>query len=237
MKPAILITAFLFFVYYVSAQTCTTLGQNPSTAFPVCGTTTFSQSIVPYCGGNAIIGKCGNDGLSDTNPFWYKFTCFAPGTLGFTITPDDLADDYDWQLFDITGRDPNDIYTDASLFVTCNWSGNPGVTGASSAGSSLVNCAGVSYPTFSSMASLQLNHEYLLLVSHFTKFTPSQKGYTLSFGGGTASITDPKLPALQSISSSCDGSQLASRRANFPDGPDALVLGPLPGPQPQKAGQ
>jgi gliding motility-associated-like protein len=211
LKPAILITAFLFFVYYVSAQTCTTLGQNPSTAFPVCGTTTFSQSIVPYCGGKAIIGKCGNDGLSDTNPFWYKFTCFAPGTLGFTITPDDLADDYDWQLFDITGRDPNDIYTDASLFVTCNWSGNPGVTGASSAGSSLVNCAGVSYPTFSSMASLQLNHEYLLLVSHFTKFTPSQKGYTLSFGGGTASITDPKLPALQSISSSCDGTQLFIR--------------------------
>ncbi len=211
MKPAILITAFLLFVLHGSAQTCTTLGQNPSTAFPVCGTNTFSQSVVPYCGGKNIIGACGADGLSDTNPFWYKFTCFEPGTLGFVITPDDLADDYDWQLFDITGRNPNDIYTDASLFVTCNWSGNTGVTGASAAGTKLVNCGGVSYPTFSSMSTLKLNHEYLLLVSHFTKFTPSQKGYTLSFGGGTASITDPKLPALESAGSTCDSRKIIIR--------------------------
>jgi gliding motility-associated-like protein len=208
LKRAFFLTTFLLFVLYGSAQTCTTLGQNPSTAFPVCGTNTFSQSIVPYCGGRNIIGACGSDGLSDTNPFWYKFTCFTAGTLGFVITPDDLADDYDWQLFDITGRNPNDIYTDATLFVTCNWSGNPGITGASSQGSSLVNCGGISYPTFSSMATLKLNHEYLLLVSHFTKFTPSQKGYSLSFGGGTANITDPKLPALQSATSTCDASKI-----------------------------
>ena len=211
MKSTILITAFLFCIFFADAQTCTTLGQNPSTAFPVCGTNTFSQSTVPYCGGKTIIGACGGDGLSDTNPFWYKFTCFSPGTLGFVITPDDLADDYDWQVFDITGRNPNDIYTDASLFVSCNWSGNTGITGSSSRGNNLVNCAGPSYPTFSAMPTLKLNHEYLLLVSHFTKFTPSQKGYSLSFGGGTASITDPKLPALQSVNSSCDRSQLIIR--------------------------
>ncbi|MGZ8551733.1 MAG: gliding motility-associated C-terminal domain-containing protein, partial [Chitinophagaceae bacterium] len=99
-------------------QVCTTLGQNPSTAFPVCGTNTFHQSTVPVCGGASIPGPCnGVDGvtLSDLNPYWYRFTCFATGTLGFTITPANLADDYDWQLFDITGHNPNDVFTNASL--------------------------------------------------------------------------------------------------------------------------
>ena len=202
----------LFFVLVaylqVNSQTCTTLGQNPSTAFPVCGTATFSQSTVPYCGGRAIPGPCSTDPLTDLNPFWYKFTCFSSGTLGFVITPNDLNDDYDWQIFDITGHDPNDIYNDASLFVACNWSGNKGRTGASSSGTSLQNCAGYAYPTLSAMPSLKVGHNYLLLISHFTVFTPSQNGYKLSFGGGTADITDPLLPDLLNAKSSCDATQI-----------------------------
>lgn len=209
VKLLLFFAFFLLPIVFVNGQSCTTLGQNPSTAFPVCGTSSFSQSTVPYCGGRTIPGKCpAIEGLSDTNPFWYKFTCFKEGTLGFVITPMDLADDYDWQLFDITGHDPDDVYTDASLFLASNWSGNPGITGASAAGSSLVNCAGYSYPTFSSMPALKLGHNYILLVSHFTKFTPSQLGYALDFKGGSASITDPKLPDLQSVSTSCDASKL-----------------------------
>ena len=209
VKSVIILTAFLFFVLLARAQTCTTIGQNPSTAFPVCGTSVFSQTTVPNCGGKIVPGPCAaKDSVTDTNPFWYKFTCFSAGTLGFLIDPADQDDDYDWQLFDVTGHNPNDVYTDKSLLVSCNWSGNPGLTGSSSAGRSLYNCAGFSYPTFSSMPSLKLNHDYLLLVSHFTKFRPSQKGYQLSFGGGTASITDTIPPALKSINSSCDATKI-----------------------------
>ncbi len=192
----------------VNSQTCTELGQNPSTAFPVCGTDTFSQSTVPYCGGRSVPGPCGDVLFTDLNPFWYKFTCFQSGTLGLLITPNDLNDDYDWQIFDITGRNANDIYTDASLFVACNWSGNFGLTGTSSAGTSLINCEGPTYPTFSKMPSLIAGHNYLLLISHFTVFTPSQNGYKLSFGGGTASITDTVLPDISTAQSSCDATQI-----------------------------
>jgi gliding motility-associated-like protein len=209
VKPVAILFAFMFFVLFADAQTCTTLGQTPATAFPVCGTSTFSQSTVPYCGGTGVPGPCSaTDGLTDTNPFWYKFTCFAAGTLGFLITPNDLNDDYDWQLFDITGHNPNDIYTDKSLFVACNWSGNTGLTGASAVGTSLQNCAGQTYPLFSKMPVLKLNNNYLLLLSHFTKYPPSQNGYTLSFGGGTASITDPTPPDLKNATASCDASVL-----------------------------
>ena len=117
LKLIPVISFVLFVNLRVTSQTCTAPGQNPSSAFPVCGIDTFSQSTVPYCGGRSIPGPCSADPLTDVNPFWYKFTCFSAGTLGFLITPNDLKDDYDWQLFDITSHSPNDVYTDASLFV------------------------------------------------------------------------------------------------------------------------
>jgi len=212
VKTVIIFLIVLFFSVKLHAQqACTLLGQTPSTAFPVCGTDTFSQSTVPICTNNAIyVPGCDNVAVpySDKNPFWYQFTCFTPGTLGFLITPNDLADDYDWQLFDITGHNPNDVYTDHTLFVTGNWSGSSGLTGASGAGNAIIQCASYpngGVPTFSKMPTLVIGHIYLLMVSHYSD---NQSGYKLSFGGGTASITDPKLPDLQGIVPSCDGTKL-----------------------------
>src|SRR4029077_20917464 len=91
-------------------------GQTPSTAFPVCGSNTFKQSKVPQGhSGDLQVPGCG--AYPDVNPFWYTFTCFSGGTLGFLITPNNIKDDYDWMLFDITGRDPKDVFTDISLVV------------------------------------------------------------------------------------------------------------------------
>ncbi len=206
---AILIT-LLFFTGNVHAQ-CTSLGQNPSTAFPVCGTTTFHQATVPICGSSDLfVPGCsvqGGASYQNKNPYWYKFTCFSSGTLGFLITPNDLGDDYDWQLYDITGHDPNDVFFNNSLVVTGNWSGTYGLTGASVSGVNYIQCASSptdNKPTFAAMPNLVAGHNYLLLVSHFTD---SQSGYSLSFSGGTANITDPKEPHLQSARAACDGTQ------------------------------
>jgi gliding motility-associated-like protein len=201
----ILLLAFIYIKSY--AQPCTTLGQTPASAFPVCGTDVFQQTSVPVCGGTTITAPgCTNAVLSDMNPYWYRFTCFTAGTLGFVITPNNIGDDYDWQLFDITGRNPNDVYSVPSLFVACNWSGETGITGASNAGNSLTVCAttGSEFrPLFSSMPNIILGHEYILLISHFSG--SDQSGYALSFGGGTASITDPIEPALLRARAICDG--------------------------------
>lgn len=185
---------------------CTTLGQTPETAFPVCGTSTFQQANVPTCGGTVVPVACTDAQYSDKNPFWYKFTCFTGGTLGFEITPNTASDDYDWQLFDITGQAPASVYTNASLFVSGNWSSNPNSTGASAGGSGSVNCAGPTYPNQNAMPTLIQGHNYILLVSHFTN---SQSGYSLSFSGGTASITDTTSPKLLSAQPSCDGTQIS----------------------------
>jgi gliding motility-associated-like protein len=189
----------------LNAQVCTTLGQNPETAFPVCGTAVFSQTSVPICGNRTVPSQCTGTLFTDKNPFWYRFTCFTSGTLGFVITPTSISDDYDWQLFDITGRNPQEVYTNPSLFVACNWSGDGGLTGASPAGTSLVRCDGPGVPLFSSMPTLVAGRTYLLLISHFTD---TQIGYSLSFGGGSASITDPLEPHLSSASAACDGTTI-----------------------------
>ncbi|HLZ87218.1 MAG TPA: gliding motility-associated C-terminal domain-containing protein [Puia sp.] len=190
----------------VRAQACTTAGQTPATAFPVCGTSVFQQNSVPLCGGsNNIQIACATGPYTDVNPFYYKFTCFTAGTLGFLITPNTGSDDYDWQLFDVTGHNPDDIYTNTSLFVSGNWSANSGATGAVAGVTGNVNCAGYSFPNKNGMPTLIAGHNYLLLVSHFTL---SQSGYALSFGGGTAGITDTVAPAVKAAAPVCDGSRI-----------------------------
>jgi gliding motility-associated-like protein len=189
------------------SQTFPVIGQLPSTAFPVCGTDIFSQSTVPIGVTHALtVPGCGI--YADNNPFWYSFTCYVGGTLGFLITPNNSGDDYDWMLFDITGHNPNDVYTDVSLVVAGNWAGTYGLTGAKRGGSQTIECASVpsdNVSTFSNLVTLIQGHKYLLLVSHYTE---SQSGYTLAFGSGTAVITDPLLPVLKTASLSCDRKSL-----------------------------
>ncbi|OQY92955.1 MAG: PKD domain-containing protein [Sphingobacteriales bacterium UTBCD1] len=195
----------------VFSQACSTLGQTPSTAFPVCGTTVFQQTTVPICTNNKLyVPGCQNDGVTyeDKNPYFYIFTCYGTGSLGFLITPNNMGDDYDWQLYDITGRNPNDIYTDKSLVVTGNWAGTYGATGASSTGINNIQCASdpaANLPSFSAMPQIKQGHVYLLMVSHFTN---TQSGYSLSFGGGTAIITDPLKPQMLKVVPDCDGKTL-----------------------------
>jgi len=213
-KKIIFTLLLLISMEMVWSQGCplTSLGQNPSTAFPVCGTDTFIQKTVPLCSnGNVTVPGCAASGAlggyQALNPYWYRFTCFTTGTLGFIVLPTNLGDDYDWMLYDITGHDPNDIFTQ-NLVVTGNWSGTYGATGASATGLSYIQCASdpaQMLSSFSKMPTLLQGHIYLLMVSHYTA---SQSGYQLFFNGGTASITDPNIPKISGADAICDGVHL-----------------------------
>jgi len=206
--------SFLFFLAFISQLSfgqCTSLGQTAATAFPVCGTASFFQKNVPICTNNNLyVPGCDRDGTvyTDKNPFWYKFTCYQTGTFGFLITPNDLLDDYDWQLYDVTGLDPDAVYINRNIIVTGNWSGSPGTTGTADSGANFIQCSSVptdNKPRFAVMPTLILGHNYLLMISHYSD---SQSGYTLSFGGGTASITDPLEPLLANAIAPCDGTEI-----------------------------
>ena len=208
---AILLIAFSF--EKSMAQACTTLGQTPPTAFPVCGTATLDQIRVPICSSTSLfVPGCSGGSTSanyeNKNPYWYKFTCYTSGSFSFTINPANPTDDYDWQLYDVTGLDPNEVLTNRNIIVTGNWSGSSGQTGASANGVNYIQCASApaaNAPKFALSPTLIQGHDYILLVSHYSD---NLFGYTLSFNGGTASITDPLEPHLLRASAPCDGSEI-----------------------------
>ena len=71
-------------------------GQTPASAVPVCGGTLFVQDTVPDCinypfpaPGCPLVGV---GDYKDKNPFWYTFTSYSSGTLGFDIDPKNPGD-------------------------------------------------------------------------------------------------------------------------------------------------
>lgn len=204
--PILFIASLLWFSFSGKTQVCTLPGQTPSSAILLCSDETVVQSTVPVCGQLNIPVPC-NDGVAhqNANPYWYKIGCFGSGTLGFVITPANLNDNYNWQLFDITNRNPDDVFTVSGLFVACNWCPDGGETGASIDGVTTTVCSTPGALLFSDMPMLQAGHEYLLMVSNHNG-TPD--GYRLAITGGSAVISDPLEPQLASARQSCDGSKL-----------------------------
>lgn len=200
------------------AQACSLSGMTPSSAIPVCGTAVFHQDLVTECSGPNIAARGCNIDVTSSKSFWYKFTCYQSGTLGFLISGVSNTDDYDWSLLDITGRNPDDVFTDASLQVSLNVYGTSGngagapfpnsPTGCKAGATGDVHCEGDApgNSPFNRMPNISVGREYLLMVTNWT--FGSTLGYDLSFSGGTASITDPQEPHLKTISAVCDGKQL-----------------------------
>jgi gliding motility-associated-like protein len=195
------------------AQPCSTIpGMSPGNALPVCGTSVFHQSVVINCSGNNVAQPFCSVGATSQRSFWYKFTCFQTGSLGFLISGISSTDDYDWVLFDITGHNPNDVFTNPSLAISINMYGTGGdpapfpesPTGCRPGATGNVHCDGYlnNNTPFNAMPTITAGHDYLLMV---TNWTGSTAGYDLTFNGGTASITDPKLPHMESARAICDG--------------------------------
>ena len=212
---------FIFFTSFFSANKtsaqCTTLGLTPSTAIPVCGTSVFRQDQVFDCGNQNVAQSFCAIGVTSERSFWYKFRCFQSGTLGFLISGLNSADDYDWILYDVTGQNPNAVFSNASLQVSMNIYGTiVGTSGGAPFDNSPTGCkAGASgdfhcegdapgNTPYNRMPAIIIGHDYLLMVANFSQ---SFIGYDLSFGGGTASITDPKDPNLESARAACDGKE------------------------------
>lgn len=159
-------------------------GQTPQTGLNVCGNgSTLSQGIVPGYFGPAIPGSCLAAGAR--NPFWYVFTVNCSGTLGFTITPNNLSDDYDFVLMDITGLPPANVFSNAPT-LSCNYSGYTGITGAVPGGTG--NSNGANGPNTNGLINVTPGMMLALCVSHYT--ASNQSGYTIEFTGGTCTPSD-----------------------------------------------
>ncbi|MGB3005670.1 MAG: PKD domain-containing protein, partial [Chitinophagaceae bacterium] len=239
-RKAFIILPLLCLSVFLQAQLCTTPGQTPVSAMLVCGVESFRVNTPVYCGNTDVPVPCpATFPYKNKNPNFFRMACSRSGSLGFTITPDETTADYNWQLFDITSTNPNDIFTNPALFIACNWSSEPGETGASADGTSLQVCTGGGEPLFCTMPYILEGHTYMLMVCNQSN---SFSGYQLSFTGGTASITDDVEPHLLTARASCDWnriivktnkkivcSSLAGNGSDFMLSSGATITGAIPG--------
>ncbi len=189
------------FVNNAVSAACAGYGMVPDLAIPVCGSKVFHQDKVTTCTGpNVNPTACPGAPFPSTRSFWYKFKCFQAGTLGFLLTPMTITDDYDFIVFDITGHNPNDVFTVPSLVLTLNGTGSTGVTGCGPTGTTLIECYTTPGMLINKMPDLIAGHNYLLMV---TNYSNSPAGYDLSFQDGTAVISDGVPPAIDQVVGGC----------------------------------
>ncbi len=214
---------FIFFGNYVLAQTPTV--QDCLGAIPVCAQI-YTENTSPSGTGNypneingtSQGGICCMD--NEINSIWYTFTVDQSGLFGFTLTPNNSNDDYDWAMFDITNATCADIFDDVSLQVSCNaagggsCNGNTGANGGSIYANQGAGCNSNPPSQFlgnspdNALVPVAQGNTYVLVISNWTGST---NGYTIDFGvSGNIGIIDMIDPEIADITlpGDCGGNQM-----------------------------
>ncbi len=145
----------------------------------------------------------------ESNTIWYTFTVNQSGDFGFVLVPNNLDDDYDWVLFNITNAACDDLNDDPSLIVSCNAAGGlschgpTGATGDSEYNNQGFGCSTLpptiagGYSPFNDLVPVIAGNTYVLCVSNWTGST---NGYTIDFGLSTGiGIFDEEKPEVEFV--------------------------------------
>jgi len=101
-------------------------------AIPVCSSTITSSGIITGTGNvpNEInpLTSCLLTG--ERNDSWYLITIGNSGQLRFSIIPNNLTENYNWAIYDLSSSTCGAIFTNPALEVECNYSAIAGITGA-----------------------------------------------------------------------------------------------------------
>ncbi len=172
----------------------------------------YTEETAPPGTGNVYeyTGVCNNN--LETMSLWYTFTVQQDGNLSFVLTPGDGADDYDWGLFDITAGGCAGISAGGSSpEVSCNsWgtlNGENGATGISTSDGGTGNSNGpgdLNGPPFNADLPVTTGQTFALVVMNWSN---SQNGYTIDFGGSTATIYDDVNPTIVEVTPNCSNTE------------------------------
>lgn len=139
----------------------------------------------------------------ERNGVWLLLQVQNSGDLSFVITPTDPAADYNWSLFDLTGRTCSDLSTQ-NLEIACNAS--PDVQGMSFNAAGRTGAysdqpyygdLGFVFPAFTGDIAVVQGNTYLLYVSNHTGNTG---GFTIDFSASTATLFNPATPSFSFLS-------------------------------------
>ncbi|MGB1241924.1 MAG: T9SS type A sorting domain-containing protein [Chitinophagales bacterium] len=148
----------------------------------------------------------------ERNSVWYKLRIVEDGDLAFSLIPDDFTDDYDWAVFNITDADCGDIFNDSTLLVSCNYSSDMGITGAT--GATNQTSGGGPDSNQNAVIPVKKGEIYVINVS---QFSPSLKGYIMDFSASTVSIGENSAPVIGAINDFLEGIDSETLQLNFTD--------------------
>lgn len=125
----------------------------------------------------------------DTKGRWYRFASTGAGELKFVISPQDTTYDLDWALFSMYNRPCSDIWSDASLLLSCNFYGIQGNNGSTG----LSDSPGGPFSPTVNVDSVTL---FYLYISHHWLGNNDTLGYTIDFSGTTFGFQDCSIIGL-----------------------------------------
>ena len=179
------------------------------------------------------LGLCLNEELASS---WYKWVCDVSGTLTFTLTPNNPADDLDFILFELPGG-LDDCENKSAIRCMASgenvnqplgdWVRCTGPTGLEIGDPDVIELAGCAEPSndnFVAEVNIVAGRAYVLMINNFSQ---SGQGFTMEFGGsGTflgpeAQIDFVDGQDLDSIE--CDKTFTVVENINFPTGTIANI--------------
>ena len=198
LRPSYLYSFLLSFVLLLSVSPLSSQSFSDCIgAIPVCDEI-YEETNSPTTAGdfpNEINSALAGGGHvccdTEDNSIWYYFTVNNTGDFGFSIIPNDLDDDYDWALFNVTDADCEDLYDNADLLVSCNAAGGAGCHGETGCtGDTAFDIQGAGcnsnppsvltgFSPLNALLPVQEGNTYMLYISNWTG---SMMGYTLDFG-------------------------------------------------------
>ncbi len=152
---------------------------------------------------------------SESQSTWYIFTANSTGDFGFELQPVNPIDDFDWALFDFTGRSCEDLFANSpSWLVSCNAAGGTALDPNACSGTTGANVPAGGYTTqgggcdvcppnategcspLNALIPVVAGNTYLLYISNWSG---SGDGYTLDFTPSSVGIFDDVDPTLDLV--------------------------------------
>jgi hypothetical protein len=142
--------------------------------------------------------------FSESNAVWFKLQVATSGKISFLITPVNTTNDYDFSIFNITGKSCDSI--NANTRVRCSGTDinhSPGgLTGLNDTGTLTVTGPGTGVPFIASINAVA-GETYLLMVDNFN--TSNVAGFTIDCSSSTATFVGDGNPTYESYKKTdCD---------------------------------
>jgi gliding motility-associated-like protein len=141
-------------------------------------------------------------GAGESNSMWIKLEVATGGTFVFTITPEEVTDDYDFAVINATGIACNAI--SAANVVRCNFNNNSpvvnsGIVGLSTSASITSVAAGTSGSSFVRHIDALAGETYYIMINNFGVWGAPSSGFTIDFSGSTATFNAGATPTFAAI--------------------------------------